>query len=145
MIIQDIKGNDIDVQPTGLTHTERMASIDKLVIDGPKCVCRGPKAKASCQCLNPVFWQAHIDRLLLIYAPLPIIVKLGGRMGHDGQDGQSSAMPWAGTIVGDKFYGDGHEGDGREGYGGPHRGSHRGGGRDDDFSFTNAIRLLEAD
>lgn len=54
---------------------------------------------------------AHIERLRLIYAPFPVVRRFG----------TGSAMPWAGTIVADTFFGDmdrpkGKHGDGRDGF-----------------------------
>ena len=38
-------------------------------------------------------WNAHLDRLALIHAPLPVVRRLG----------TGSALPWGGCIVADTF------------------------------------------
>lgn len=57
--------------------------------------------------------RAHIERLKIIYAPFPNVWRSGGNIGF------GSALPWAGTIVVDTFFGTvgkprGKHGDGRE-------------------------------
>lgn len=69
--------------PEGMTHEDRLREIDLLA--------------AAAGTKRDPHYRAHIDRLLLIYAPFPVVRRLG----------TGSAMPWAGTIIGDTFYGDG--------------------------------------
>ena len=76
-----------------LTHEDRMAWIAQL-----------KRGNAS---------RAHIERLKIIYAPFPQVWRMGGCIGY------GSALPWAGTIVVDTFFGTvgkprGKHGDGRE-------------------------------
>lgn len=52
--------------------------------------------------------DAHIARLRLIYAPFPQVRRLG----------TGSALPWAGTIVTDTFFGTGDKPRGKYGAGG---------------------------
>lgn len=104
-----------------LTHEQRVKALDELERQGP-APCPLHKTytgkgtptstKPGCVCRYVYHWQAHIDRLRLIYAPVPAVRRLA-----DG-----SAMPWAGTIVSDTFFGDEHarpqKGGGNHGYDG---------------------------
>lgn len=73
------------------TYDERMAELDRLSVAGPPK--RPTDALKRRQAVD--YWAAHIVRLRAIYAPLPVVRRLG----------TGSAMPWAGTIVSDTFYG----------------------------------------
>lgn len=80
----------MDKATEGKTHAQRMAEIDDM--EPHVSATQGGQSVKEAR----THWQAHIKRLRLIYAPFPKVRRLG-----DG-----SAMPWAGTIVGDTFYGD---------------------------------------
>ena len=80
-----------DKAPEGKTHAERMLELDELQRQQP------PHRQRDIREDVLKYWDAHIERLRLIYAPFPVVRRLG----------TGSAMPWAGTIVGDTFYGDG--------------------------------------
>ena len=66
----------IDVE----TYAERMQDIDNDEKRGPSGRHLGTIAQ----------WHAHCERLRLIYAPFPVVRRFG----------TGSALPWAGTIVG---------------------------------------------
>lgn len=77
----------------GLTHAERVAELEAfrdVAVDMPK---RTPAQQRTRQQLID-----HVDRLLLIYKPFPVVLR------------RQSAMIHSGTIVGDRFFGDGHGG-----------------------------------
>jgi hypothetical protein len=75
------------------------------------------------------FLLAHIERLKLIYAPFPVVRRVG----------TGSALPWGGTIVGDTFYG-------ADALGGRRRGGTT--GTEGDYEYDNfrndADALMEA-
>ena len=73
-----------------MTHAERMLWIAREAYAREKVKGRTKKEIAQD--------RAHVERQWLIYKPFPVVRRLG----------TGSALPWGGTIVGDKFYGDGH-------------------------------------